>query len=149
MADTRWGWKVAYQTATVAKGHEDSEAMAERRASAAHDGLVVKGYDPDALAYFVFPPRPNPFAQANRDKKKAALVAEIDRQSKMNGLDSHGQAVADWIAGLDTHTWVIFAESLKLRAPSAETISQVVSLYRARAMHTAELAELAERRVAQ
>jgi hypothetical protein len=148
-AEAKWEWKVTFETATRAKGHEATQEAAEAKASQVHDELIVKGYNPDSLAYFVNPPHSNPFERLARAEKVAKMVAAIDRQAQSNKLDPHGQAVADWIASIDRHTWVIFAEGLKLRAPSVETIGQVVSVYRARAMHSAELAELATRRVAQ
>lgn len=49
-------WSVTYQTATIQQGTAPTQEEAERVAVAAHDRYVVKGLNPDALAWHVDPP---------------------------------------------------------------------------------------------
>lgn len=87
------------------------------------------------------PQRDNAFARAGRAEKVRKLTEEIDRQARMNKLDPASEHVLKWLAGLDMHTWAQFAASIKVRTPSAETVAEVLVVYRARAMHAAESAQ--------
>jgi hypothetical protein len=46
-------WSVTYETATIQAGTAPTKAEAERIAANVHDSYVVKGLNPDALAWHV------------------------------------------------------------------------------------------------
>jgi hypothetical protein len=47
------GWSVTYKTATIQAGTAPTKAEAERIAANVHDSYVIKGLNPDALAWHV------------------------------------------------------------------------------------------------
>ena len=44
-------WSVSYETATIRAGQAPTKEEAEREAVKAHDTCVIKGLNPDALAW--------------------------------------------------------------------------------------------------
>jgi hypothetical protein len=70
---------------------------------------------------------------AARERKIRRLVDEIDRQARMNNFDTHSRRLADFVSGLDAHTWAAFATSMKVNPPSETTRLAIVAIYIARA----------------
>lgn len=84
----------------------------------------------------------NPYAAAGRAEKVRKIVEKVDEQARMSPHAPPGpKAIADWLAGIDMHTWIAFAKQIGVQTPSAETIAAVLDVYRARAMHAAETAQ--------
>lgn len=46
-------WSVSFETATIERGTAGTKEEAEKAARFAHDVLVVRGFNPDSLAYHV------------------------------------------------------------------------------------------------
>lgn len=81
--------------------------------------------------------------RAARAEKVRKITEAVDAQARMKPhAPTTPQAISDWLAGIDMHTWSVFARQIGVRPPSAETISDVLVIYRARAMHQAEMEQL-------
>lgn len=51
-------WSVSFETAAIERGSAPTQAEAERAASQAHDAYVIRGLNPDSLAYHTAPSVP-------------------------------------------------------------------------------------------